>query len=230
MLMIQAVNATAGIFAGDRLTLQATLEPGASVLLTSPSAHRIYTMPEGEATLEQRIAIQSNAWLEWMPELFIPQRDARYRQQTEMDIAAGGSMYFVETLAPGRVAHGETFAFKQLRWSTRIRHDGKLIHAEHYHLQPGNSSLHDVRVGGAARYFASALLIHPAAISFRDWQHQLNDWCKDGLIISGTMLAEQVYLFRLLTDGSERLKSALTRLRALLATAIPQLAENARKL
>ncbi len=229
-LLVQAVNATAGVFAGDELEMQVALEPGASVLLTSPCANRIYTMPTGEATLRQRVTVGENAWLEWMPELFIPQRDCRYRQFTKIDVAAGGSLYFVETLAPGRVAHGEVFAFDALRWSTRIHHDGKLVLAENYPMRPADQSIIDLKSGPQPRYFASAILITPAELPLRDWQQTLATWTSPDLHIGATQLAPQIHLFRLLTTSSEQLKSTLQTLRTLLATHLPLLHESARKL
>jgi urease accessory protein len=230
VLLVQAVNATAGIFAGDELDFRVGLEPSSSVLLTSPSASRIYTMPTGEATLKQHITVNSGAWLEWMPELFIPQRDCRYRQLTTLDVARGGGLYFVETLAPGRVAHGETFAFDQLQWSTRIRYDGALVLSENYRMSPHDQSLRDLKTGGQAFYFANAVMIHAAELPVREWQKEVSDWQTGERKIGATQLAPHVYLFRLLASHSEILKSTLQELRGLLAKHIPALTASARKL
>lgn len=230
VLLVQAVNATAGIFAGDRLECRVTVEEGASVLMTAPSANRIHTMSSGEAVLKQYVAVKTGGWLEWMPELFIPQRGCRYRQFTELQIDAGAGAYFVETLAPGRVAHGEVFAFDTLSWTTRIHYHGELVLAEHYPMTPQDQSLHDLRHAMAPRYFASALLVHPAPLPFRDWQKQLATAPTPDTRIGGTRLAEHVYLFRVLAGSSESLKETLRSLRAMIASAIPVLHESARKL
>jgi len=229
-LLVQAVNATAGIFAGDQLHLHASIGAGASVLLTSPSASRIHTMNGGQATLDQQINIDSSGWLEWMPELFIPQRKAKYDQSTTIDVAGGGGLYFVETIAPGRVAHGEAFEFSRINWCTRIRHAGKLILAENYHLDPEDSSLCDLKRGTEAGYFASAILITPRDINWRDKQKSIHELCSPEIRIGATRIDERAYLFRLIATGSIAMKDALHELRCCIASDLRVLRETARKL
>lgn len=229
-LLIQAVNATAGIFAGDHLTFHVGVATGASVLLTSPSASRIHTMPSGEATLGQTIHVKPGAWLEWMPELFIPQRNCRYRQHTELHVEHGAGIYFVETLAPGRVAHGESLAFERLQWTTRVHHGGKLILAERYDLSPKGQSLRDLRREKNAMYFASALLVYPETIPMRSWQETVSGWTTPDILIGGTRIAPQAYLFRILAGDSESLRDVLQRLRSCMAHEVPPLRTSARKL
>ena len=72
-LLVQIVNPTAGVFAGDGLRSRVAVESGARLLLTTPSANRIHAMPSGRATLDQHFAVADGGWLEVMPELFIPQ-------------------------------------------------------------------------------------------------------------------------------------------------------------
>lgn len=230
VLIVQAVNATAGIFAGDQLDFRVQLESGASVLLTSPSANKIYTMPHGEATLRQHIHVATGSWLEWMPELFIPQRDCRYRQHTEIHVERGGRAYFVETLAPGRVAHGEAFAFSHLDWTTRIHHAGKLVLAEHYPMSPGDQSLRDLTKADAPRYFASAMVVHDGALPVREWQETMSQRTSPDVHIGATQLDDGVILFRMLTSGSEILKSTLSELRMMLSAHLPGLNASPRKL
>jgi len=230
VLLVQAVNATAGIFSGDQLALNVEVTEGAAVLLTSPSASRIHTMPHGEASLTQTIRVKPNAWLEWMPELFIPQRNCRYRQFSEIHVDQGAGGYMVESLAPGRVEHGEAFEFDSLSWSTKIWVGQKLVMAERYPITPTNDALHDLAAGLKTRYFANAFLINPAELPFREWQRQVMEWNNPSISIGGTQLAENFYLFRMLTDTSVQLKETLARLRTLLAEHIAPLRQSARKL
>jgi len=230
ILLVQAVNVTAGIFAGDHLGFRIDVEPGASVLLTSPSASRIHTMPDGEASLHQNIRVASEGWLEWMPELFIPQKNCCYRQMTEIDVKNGGQLYAVETLAPGRVAFGESFEFNRITWSTRVRHGGKLIISERFPLSSRDHSLNDIKTGRHSRYFANAILIFPDVLPFRDWQTALLAMCGKERMIGATKLCEGAYLFRVITDTSEQLKDTLKLLRSILAKSIPLLSQSTRKI
>ena len=73
VLVLNVVNPTAGLLAGDRIACRASVESGAALLLTAPSASRAHRMSQGyaEVTLELRVA--AGGWLENLPELFIPQ-------------------------------------------------------------------------------------------------------------------------------------------------------------
>lgn len=230
VLIVQSVNATAGIFAGDHLGMRVEVGPGASVLLTSPSASRIHTMPHGEASLEQTLSVASGGWLEWMPELFIPQRDCRYRQKTVIEVAEGGSLYAVETLAPGRVAHGEAFAFETVSWTTRLRVANQWVLAEHYPLSPSGPGLQDLRTSDRTWYFANAMLVTPTLADIKDIQSTLASWNDPSLRVGATGIHASTLLVRLLAADSVILKESLARLRQLLAGHAPLLHQSARKL
>src|SRR5688572_614578 len=48
-LLVQVVNPTAGILSGDRLESEIAVEAGAALLVTTPSASRVFQMKEGTA-------------------------------------------------------------------------------------------------------------------------------------------------------------------------------------
>ena len=158
-LIVQIVNPTAGVFAGDTLTSRVAVESGARLLLTTPSANRIHAMPSGRASLEQSFSVANGGWLEVMPELFIPQADSRIRQRTTIEVADGGEMFFVESLAPGRVARGESFAFTAIDWEFDLRHAGCLIARERFVLQPSDESTTSLRRPFPTGYYASCYII-----------------------------------------------------------------------
>lgn len=230
VLLIQNVNMTAGIFSGDALDLQVRVKPNASVLLTSPSAQRIHTMRNGEAAMKQTITVEDRAWLEWMPELFIPQRDSRYTQQTELFVKGNGMLFAVETFSPGRVAHGEVFEFDRVKWSNRIWLDDRLILTENFALSRRDNSLFDLMNDEMPRYFASATLVHPNPPPIRTLQENIQSLNRGGSRIGASQIDDNVIVFRVLTLSSPDMKHALAALRSQLANDIPGLRRSARKL
>ena len=113
MVMLQLVNPTAGMFAGDSLELSIELDARAQVAITSPSATRFHTMKDAEsACLSQSITIGDKAFLEYWPEMVIPQRGSSTVQETVLQIHGGGSVLFFDAVAPGRVAHNEVNAYR----------------------------------------------------------------------------------------------------------------------
>ncbi len=136
-LVVNVVNPTAGLFDGDELDLLAQVECGARLVLTTPSAGRVYQSRSGTpARLQQRVQAAAGSFVEFLPEPLIPQAGAVYAQQTTLDVAAEAELLFFEWLSPGRVASGEVFQYRQLAWQTDLRVDGRLVARERYRVEP----------------------------------------------------------------------------------------------
>lgn len=145
-LVVNIVNPTAGIFDGDTIELSAEAESGASLVLTTPSASRVYrSRSGGPARVHQKFTVQTGGFLEFFPEPFIPQAGARYNQQTELHVAAGGSLLYFDWLTPGRVASGEIFQYAELNWDLDVWNENRLVARERYHLSPADDSLTALR-------------------------------------------------------------------------------------
>ncbi len=151
VLTVHAVNATAGLFAGDAVDWRVRVGAGARLRLIGPSATRVHQAARGgietadEAVMAQVFAVATGGWLEVWPELFIPHAGSRCRQTTRVEIARGGRLLFCEGLAPGRVAMGEAWAFDALRWATDIVYDGRPVVRERWRMQP---AVHPASVAG----------------------------------------------------------------------------------
>ena len=78
-LIVNVVNATAGMLEGDTLATEVAVGAGASVLLTSPAASRAFTMRGEGASCCQNYAVAAGGWLEVMGEPLVPHRASRYR-------------------------------------------------------------------------------------------------------------------------------------------------------
>src|SRR4051812_16022428 len=113
-LLVQVVNPTAGILSGDRLESTIEVGAGASLLVTAPSASRIFKMKEGRAEFRQRFTVAKDGWLEMMPEPLVPHRGSSYRQITQVEVEAGGGLFFADLLVAGRVGHGEAWEWSKL--------------------------------------------------------------------------------------------------------------------
>ena len=228
-LLVQAVNATAGVFAGDRLELSVRVGAGAKVLLTSPSAHRIHTMPSGSACQVQDFRVARGGWLEVLPELFIPQAGCRYRQQTRIEVEQGGGLFFCETLAPGRVACGEQFAFARVEWALDLRVGGVLAARERFVLQSGDASLWGLRHDGRG-YFAACYLVSPDPLAAPDLPPPGEALAADAAWGGWSLVAPSVAVLRVLARDSEALRDCLRAARAHWADRFPALRADARKL
>ena len=229
-LIVQIVNPTAGIFAGDTLTSRVAVEGGARVLLTTPSANRIHAMPSGRASLEQHFSVADGAWLEVMPELFIPQAQCRYRQRTSVEVADGGGLFFVETLTPGRVARGENFAFTEIGWEFELRHAGHLIARERFVLQPSDESTAALRRPFPTGYYASCYVISRQVPPEHEVWRAIHDLGSDDAVVGVSRLVAGGSTIKILAADSIALTRTLRTVRSQLAAFIPPLLCAARKL
>lgn len=217
-LLVNVINPTAGIFGGDRITTHVTVESGARVFLTSPSAARFHPSQGRESKLEQTFEVRAGASLDVFPEISIPQRESRSFQKTNIQIEKGGELIYLETLAPGRVASGETFAFTSYRWWTDITVGDRIVHRERACIEPGTSSIAGLTALFPASYYAGIVVISPASESWSaDFPHAIAALAeKDSARIAATKLSASGWSIRVLAADSLALRAAITSLRQLI--------------
>ncbi|MCW3062715.1 MAG: Urease accessory protein UreD [Capsulimonas sp.] len=150
-------NVSGGILGGDRLTQEFMVDAGAHVQLTTTSATRIYRAREGDAEALQttRIVVGPGGLLEYLPDTTIPFAGARYWQETTIDLAQDAGLFWWETLASGRAAQGEIFAYESVVLRAVIRANGREIAAEHLRLEPARTPLTSPVRLGVYRYFTT---------------------------------------------------------------------------
>ncbi len=217
-LVVQLVNPTAGFFDGDRLDLHVEAGKGSRIVLSTPGASRVHRARGGEAAIcSQRLTVEEGAFLEWIPEPFIPQAGARYHQQTHLSLAAEAGLFFFEWIAPGRVARGEAFDYEQLRWELDLEVAGALVVRERYLLDPADHSLAALRERFPAAHYVTAFV---AGIAAADWPAEALDTLSGGEAYLGHgPLPGGVHMIRALCADSIRARSLLAELRRLLYAA-----------
>ncbi len=132
-LLAQVVNPTAGILQGDRLESEISVGPGASLLVTTPSASRVFKMtPGGLAESRQRFAVESGGMLEYWPEMLVPHAGSRFRQATEINLEPGAEAAVADFFMPGRLERGEKFLWEKLRLDVLLRIDDLLVLRERF--------------------------------------------------------------------------------------------------
>ncbi|MEO8615419.1 MAG: urease accessory protein UreD [Luteolibacter sp.] len=214
-LVQSIVNPTAGFFDGDRLESNIHVASGAHLVLSTPSASRVYRTRSGKAAVSlQKFRIEENASLEWIPEPFIPHAGARYVQQTEIQLHPTASLLFFDWIAPGRVAMGETFAYEELRWELDLSLDGKLIARERYHLRPDDQSLEALRAKFPAAHYLS---VYAAGGIAENWPAEILDGLNgDDVYLGHGQLTGGVCLIRALCQDSLSARKLIETLRPLL--------------
>jgi urease accessory protein len=226
VLGLQLVNPTAGLFAGDQLTLYVDIADRAQVALTSPSATRYHTMPSGRADVIQQFRIGEGAWLDYWPEMVIPQRDSDVRQTIKIQLAPTASMVFLDLLAPGRVAHGERYAFRKFETRLEICQNNTLLARERCVLEP-TKNIWPLKVPGWDLCYYGALWIagEQAAQSIK----HLN-LANTVAHVGASLVDQNLAVIRVVAPSSLVLRKVTQQLRALLKHDLPLLATDFRKL
>jgi urease accessory protein len=140
MAFVYVQNPTGAIFGGDRLTTRIAVGAGGRVHLTTPSATKIMRMESGSAEQRLEVELGGEAYLEYLPELLIPQAGSRYEQDIQVTLGKGAAFISAESVAPGRLAAGEAFAYQRLRLSLTIRTGGRDVSVDTLDLEPSRRS------------------------------------------------------------------------------------------
>ena len=228
-LLVQVVNPTAGILAGDRLESFIAVGADASLLVTTPSASRVFKMRNGAAECRQHFTVAAGGWLEVMPEPLVPHRGCSYRQTTTVELEPGGAMFFTDQLMPGRVAHGEAWEWEKLCLVTEVRLGGELVLRERFE-QTGVElrALAALAGSGPAACFANAILI--AENADESWRPDVSALHGDCLWIGVSALRSGGWSFKLVALDSVKLREGLRAVRQQLAKIFLRLACDPRKL
>ena len=163
------VNTGGGLTGGDRMALDAAVRSGAEAVLTTQSAEKIYRSDGADTEVTLRLAVESHAQLDWLPQEQILFDGARLSRTLEAAVSGSARLLLVESTVFGRTARAEVLATGAFRDRWRIRRDGRLILAESVCLEGAiGCTLARPAVAGGANAVATVLLVAPDAESRRD--------------------------------------------------------------
>ncbi|MBM4261544.1 MAG: urease accessory protein [Deltaproteobacteria bacterium] len=135
------VHPPGGIAGGDRLDLGATVQPGSSVLLTTPGATKWYRSAGPTATQNIQFTLGPDTTLEWLPQETIVFDAALAEQKTEVRLGAESCYIGWEILCLGRSGAGERFTNGKWLARTLIDRGGKPLLLERACLEGGGAGL-----------------------------------------------------------------------------------------
>lgn len=229
VLHVQVVNPTAGILEGDRLESEIACDRGTAMLVTTPSASRVFRMRGGRAECRQRFEVADGGWLEVLPEPLVPHRGSTYRQVTTVDVAKGGALFFVDQLMPGRVAHGEAWEWERLGVELEVRVGGELVLRERLE-QSGEElkGMAQLAGSGEAACFANAILIGAAAEAV-DVRERMKELHAEGVWIGASALRRGGWSVKVIARGGVELRRTMREVRARLSAVYPQMGCDPRK-
>lgn len=209
------VNPTAGFFDGDLLQSDIEVAANARLVLSTPSASRVYPTRSGKPARNlQKFTLEGNGALEWIAEPFIPHAGASYFQKTDIHLHPDSSLLFFDWIAPGRVAKGEIFAYRNLRWELDIHVGETLVARERYDLTPTDHSLEALKAKFPAAHYLS---VYAAGDFSGNWPKKELDGLTNGDTYLGHgPLPGGLHVIRALCRDSLAARALLQELRTLL--------------
>ncbi|OQW36500.1 MAG: hypothetical protein A4E19_15150 [Nitrospira sp. SG-bin1] len=158
------INPSGGLVGGDHLSIDMNVEQDAHVLISAPSANRIYRTEGLISEQHVKIVIGPGAVLEWFPEHTIPFAGSRFRQTLQATLAPGATLLLWDAVASGRIAREERWAFTDLENEIRITTASGSSLLERYVLD-STTDLGRVGLAEDWNYVASFYVVNDAMTS-----------------------------------------------------------------
>ena len=133
---LMLLNPTGGVLGGDHLLTEIVQEAGTHVCLTTPSATRIYRTAEKPAILETMIQLGEGATLEYFPDHVIPHVGSALCQSLRIEMGRGSRAIILDSMASGRVAHGERWSFTEIDCRTEVFESGRPAYLNRTRIVP----------------------------------------------------------------------------------------------
>jgi urease accessory protein len=206
-----------GLVGGDRVGLDLTVGSDAALCLGTQSTTKVYRTTGGTAEQTLTASVADGGLLAILPEALAPFAGSRYRQRNRLDVAAGGSLAWLDGVTAGRMARDERWRQDAYDSRTDVLLAGRLVLRETLRLDAGTAT----RMG-AHDAIATLLLTGPRLTEAAQAARALAELHRpgeDGLFAAATPLGDGCVL-RLCAATSEAISR---RLHAVLAPLSAQL-------
>ncbi|QQP87706.1 urease accessory protein UreD [Skermanella sp. TT6] len=206
------VTTSGGLVGGDRLDVSVEVGPGASALVTTQAAEKIYRSTGADVHVSTGVTVGPEGWLEWLPQEAILFDGARLRRATTVHLEASSRLMAGELLVFGRIASGERFTRGLARDAWEVRRDGRLAWADALHLDGDvrNALDHPACFGGAAAY-GTILYAAPDAARHLDAARRLIDTVVSGVppgVLAAATCLDGMLVIRWLGDRAHHVRRA----------------------
>ena len=164
------ISVGGGILQGDRYRIDIMVGEGACAHVTSQGANRVHRMDANYASQHQTVTLESGAYLEYLPEVTILYRDARFISRTDIVIAEDATLLYGELTLAGRKHHraDERFGFDLLSTAVAVRRPcGRKLFTEKILTGKGDPTVDYPGVMRGYDAFANVLCLTPPPVAAR---------------------------------------------------------------
>lgn len=135
---IYLLHPPGGVVGGDELTIDVLAKAGSEALITTPGATKFYRSASDTAIQTQKLIIEDNASLEWLPQenIYFPGAHVQSILDIELQGNARAAVWDIQCF--GRPSNGEAFNHGQLDSQWRLHRDGKPLLLERLRINETN--------------------------------------------------------------------------------------------
>lgn len=208
---VYLLNLSGGILQGDRLLTRISVEQDARVMVTTPSANKLYKMEDGHAELQNFFDVGENAVLEYLPEYAIPYAGSEVYQENRFDLSKSSVLIASDMVTAGRADRGEVFAYNQYHSKTKIYVEGRLQAYEYARLSPADAPPGLTGVLEGYQIYASVLVCRtnlPEAFG-AETRHVMDNFNEDNLKGGVSYVTKDLAVVRLLGNSVETTQEAV---------------------
>lgn len=130
-----------GVVAGDRLKITVRSRAGSTALITTPAAGKVYRSQGPESRVEQNLAVERGAALEWLPGETIVYDQARAHLSTRVELEADAAFVGWEIICLGLPASAQPFRAGQVRQDLEVWRDGEPLLLERGRFTGGGPAM-----------------------------------------------------------------------------------------
>jgi urease accessory protein len=214
------VNTSGGLTGGDRFEIAASVEAGASLIVTTQACEKIYRSSEGDAVVATRLMLETGAHLAFVPQETILFDRSKLARTLHVEMDETATLVVIEAVLLGRRASGETIREIGFRDSWRIRRGGRLVFAEETRLGEDLAAALAGRatLAGAAGFATVLVVSHEA----EGRAASLRSLTMDEAVECGFSSFDGLCVGRLLAQDGASLRTALISVLQALGGAVPR--------
>ncbi len=210
------VNPGGAYLGADLYVVDVEVEAGASLLLTTQSATKIYRTPGSFAEQRMTIRLGEGAELELAPDQLIAYREASYRQDTHITVHPTSSLVMAEVITPGWSPDGASFKYKELRLRNEIQVEGDdgaaLLALDNLLIRPPLGDVTGMGFMEGYSHLGSLVVVDPRVDqALADELHRLTAGYEaySGLSLTRTLAGTTGLVLRSLSNSTEELNRLL---------------------
>lgn len=191
MACLMIIHSSGSVLQGDRFDVRIDVGSGARAHVTTQAATKVHQMDANYAAQLQEVTVASGGYLEYLPGLTIPHRNARYVSDTRVTIPADATMLLSETVMPGRKYHaeGELFEYDVFASTVRAqRPDGRPLFTEKLLVEPPRRTVRATGVMGGFDVFGTVYAMTSPEIADRVMARTPPSYEPDAVVSGATRL------------------------------------------